>query len=68
MFMLTIQLTTGGSTLIGHELGHRREWYHQFAAYIMYLRFMFTNFLVAHNHGHHKWVATPLDPASARKG
>ena len=34
----------------------------------MYLRFLFTDFLIAHNQGHHKWVATPLDPASARKG
>lgn len=68
MFMFTIQVATGGNLLVGHELGHRREWYHKLAAYIMYLRFMYTNFLIAHNQGHHKWVATPRDPASARKG
>ena len=32
------------------------------------MRFLNTAYIIAHNHTHHKWVATPLDPSSAQKG
>ena len=53
---------------MGHELGHRKNCLHRFFGYLLYLRFLNTNFIITHNKGHHKWVATPLDAASATKG
>lgn len=61
-------LTSGLEVIAGHELGHRKNCLHRFFGYIMYIRFLNTNFIITHNKGHHKWVATPLDPASAVKG
>ncbi len=53
---------------VGHELGHRPEWYHQLMAKCLLVPALYTHFTIAHNYGHHKWVATPNDPATARKG
>ncbi len=68
MSILLLWLLSGGELLLGHELGHRKRWYHRFFGYLMYLRFMNTNYIIYHNKGHHKWVGTPLDPSSALKG
>lgn len=65
---LMLWLTQGGEIILGHELGHRKNWIHRFFGYLLYLRFLNTNFIITHNKGHHKWVATPLDPGSAVKG
>lgn len=35
---------------------------------LLYLRMLNTNFIIEHNQTHHKWVGTPLDPASAKLG
>ena len=49
-----------------HELGHRSNRFEQFLAQGLLLSSLYTHFFVEHNRGHHKYVATPLDPASAR--
>jgi alkane 1-monooxygenase len=49
-----------------HELGHRKSKFEQFLAQGLLLSTLYTHFFVEHNHGHHRYVATPKDPASAR--
>lgn len=53
---------------VAHELGHRRSRREQNLAKWMLLPALYQHFFVEHNWGHHKNVATDLDPASARKG
>lgn len=53
---------------IGHELGHRSSRTEQFLGEILLLSSLNTHFLPYHNEGHHREVATPGDPATAKKG
>ncbi len=53
---------------VAHELGHRRTWYEQLMAKMLLLSSLYMHFFIEHNRGHHKNVATDLDPASARYG
>ncbi len=52
---------------IGHELGHRTNRLEQFLGEILLMSSLETHFLPYHNSGHHFNVATPSDPATARK-
>lgn len=52
---------------VGHELGHRHSKSEQFLAKLLLLPSHYTHFFIEHNRGHHKYVATNEDPASARK-
>lgn len=52
---------------IGHELGHRISRFEQFLGEILLLTSLENHFLPYHNRGHHTNVATPGDPATARK-
>ena len=51
---------------IGHELGHRVNKFEQTLAEAALLTSLYMHFKIEHNKGHHKRVATPGDPASAR--
>lgn len=51
---------------VAHELGHRKEKFHQVMAQILLLSSMYTHFYIEHNKGHHLNVSTPEDPSSAR--
>jgi alkane 1-monooxygenase len=51
---------------VAHELGHRVNKYEQFFAKILLLTSLYMHFFIEHNKGHHKNVATPEDPSSAR--
>jgi alkane 1-monooxygenase len=51
---------------VAHELGHRNNSYEQWLAKTLLLTSMYTHFFIEHNKGHHKNVATPQDPSSAR--
>jgi alkane 1-monooxygenase len=53
---------------VGHELGHRREAWAQRAAQTLLFTSLYMHFFIEHNRGHHRRVATPDDPASARFG
>lgn len=53
---------------VGHELGHRVNKFEQFLAKALLLSSQYLHFFIEHNKGHHKHVATPLDPASAKMG
>jgi alkane 1-monooxygenase len=61
-----IVLGTNGIN-VAHELGHRVTRSEQFLAKLLLLPSLYIHFFVEHNLGHHKHVATPEDPASARK-
>ncbi len=53
---------------VGHELGHRVKKFEQTLAKILLMSSLYMHFFIEHNKGHHKNVATPEDPSSARKG
>lgn len=53
---------------VGHELGHRINKGEQLLAKIALLSSLYMHFFIEHNKGHHKNVATPEDPSSARYG
>lgn len=51
---------------VAHELGHRVNKSEQFLAKALLLSSQYVHFFIEHNKGHHKNVATPHDPSSAR--
>ncbi len=51
---------------VAHELGHRKNKFEQALAKISLLSSLYMHFFIEHNKGHHKNVATPKDPSSAR--
>ena len=53
---------------VGHELGHRVNVFEQTLAKMLLLTSLYMHFFIEHNKGHHKRVATPEDPSSAKKG
>lgn len=58
----------GGCLALGHELGHKHAKLDQFMALLANCVVGYAHFRVEHNRGHHTWVSTPEDPASARMG
>jgi alkane 1-monooxygenase len=52
---------------IGHELGHRPGFGDKVIAQFLLLPAHYLHFQIEHNIGHHKHVATPEDPSTARK-
>jgi alkane 1-monooxygenase len=53
---------------VGHELGHRTKIHEQWLAKLSLMTSLYMHFFIEHNKGHHKRVATPEDPSSARYG
>jgi alkane 1-monooxygenase len=53
---------------VGHELGHRVNRFEQFLSKSLLLSSLYMHFYIEHNKGHHRRVATPEDPGSARYG
>lgn len=51
---------------VAHELGHRVNKYEQLMAKALLATSLYMHFFIEHNKGHHKNVATPEDPSSAR--
>ena len=52
---------------VAHELGHRTNAYERIFAKALLATSLYMHFYIEHNKGHHKKVATPEDPSSARK-
>lgn len=63
---LGILLATNGIN-VAHELGHRTQSKERFWAKLLLCLSLYMHFYIEHNFGHHKNVATPEDPASAKK-
>jgi alkane 1-monooxygenase len=52
----------------GHELGHKKDRFEQWLARLVLAVPAYGHFTVEHGRGHHRWVSTPQDHASARMG
>lgn len=67
---LTVSLGIGGglAIMVAHELMHRPTRAEQRLAELLMASTTYTHFCIEHVWGHHKRVATPDDPASARRG
>lgn len=65
---IVVGLYTGGLGItVAHELCHKAENVHRFFANVLLSTVWYCHFSVEHVRGHHLAVATPDDPASARK-
>jgi alkane 1-monooxygenase len=51
---------------VAHELGHRVNFIEQLFAKSLLLTSLYMHFFIEHNKGHHKHVATPHDPSTAK--
>ncbi|MCX6331010.1 MAG: alkane 1-monooxygenase [Bacteroidetes bacterium] len=51
---------------VAHELGHRVNKTEQTFAKLLLLTSLYMHFFIEHNKGHHKNVATPNDPSTAK--
>jgi alkane 1-monooxygenase len=51
---------------VAHELGHRVSFFERTLAKMLLLTSLYMHFYIEHNKGHHKHVATPDDPSSAK--
>ena len=62
-------LSNGFAINTAHELGHKHRYpmAQNLAKFALAVPF-YGHFTVEHNRGHHRWVATPEDPASSRLG
>ncbi|MEL7538585.1 MAG: alkane 1-monooxygenase [Pseudomonadota bacterium] len=65
---LTTGLASGLAINTAHELGHKSTRTEQWLARAALAVPAYGHFCVEHNRGHHRDVATPEDPASARMG
>ncbi|MBK9195872.1 MAG: alkane 1-monooxygenase [Flavobacteriales bacterium] len=53
---------------VAHELGHRSKRWERDLSRALLLTSLYMHFIIEHNRGHHRHVATRQDPASARRG
>ncbi|WP_413231700.1 alkane 1-monooxygenase [Marinobacter sp.] len=65
---LTVGAVNGIGINTAHELGHKSGKLNKLFAMAALAPTGYTHFVVEHNYGHHKNVATPEDPASSRMG
>ena len=67
--MVMITGSVGGFCInLGHELGHKNTPLEHWLAKIILAPTGYGHFYIEHNRGHHRDVATPIDPASSRMG
>jgi alkane 1-monooxygenase len=65
---LSIGVSTGGIGItLAHELVHRTQKSFRVLGGFLLSSVCYGHFMVEHVHGHHTWVATPKDPATAKK-
>lgn len=61
-------VTGAGGINVAHELVHRADKRDRALGEVLLVSVTYTWFAVEHVLGHHRWVATPKDPATARRG
>ena len=67
--MVLITGSVGGFCInLGHEMGHKNTPLERWLAKLVLAPTGYGHFSVEHNRGHHRDVATPIDPASSRMG
>ena len=68
-FTISFALVTGGIGItVAHELGHKKSGLERFYSQALLMTVGYMHFYIEHNRGHHVYVATPEDPATARQG
>ena len=66
--VLNVGVMLGVSCInVAHELGHRQRSLDRWMARLLLVPALYSHFTIEHNYGHHLHVATPEDPATARK-
>ncbi|WP_374357463.1 alkane 1-monooxygenase [Chitinimonas sp.] len=65
---LSMGVVGGLGIVVAHELGHRKTLFPRLMAQALLQPLCYGHFTLEHNRGHHAWVATPDDPATARYG
>ncbi|MDZ7715173.1 MAG: alkane 1-monooxygenase [Balneolaceae bacterium] len=67
--ILSVGISNGGVGItVAHELIHRSNKVEQWLGRALLLTTCYTHFAIEHVYGHHKHVATPEDPATAKEG
>ncbi|HAI75242.1 MAG TPA: alkane 1-monooxygenase [Microscillaceae bacterium] len=66
--VITIGVINSGGINLAHELGHKKNRFNQIVAQAVLMTSAYMHFFIEHNKGHHVHVATPLDPATSKKG
>ena len=70
--LLAMIINTGGglgfAINLGHEMGHKKSILERWLAKLALAPACYGHFYIEHNRGHHRDVATPVDPASSRMG
>lgn len=67
-FTISFALVTGGIGItVAHELGHKKSKVERLYSKLLLMTVCYMHFYIEHNQGHHTQVATPHDPATARK-
>lgn len=70
--LLAMIINTGGglgfAINLGHEMGHKKSPLERWLAKLALVPACYGHFYIEHNRGHHRDVATPVDPASSRMG
>ena len=70
--LLAMIINTGGglgfAINLGHEMGHKKSPLERWLAKLALAPACYGHFYIEHNRGHHRDVATPVDPASSRMG
>lgn len=66
--VLTVGGINGVAINTAHELGHKHAAWERWLSRVVLAPVAYGHFFVEHNRGHHRRVATPEDPASARLG
>lgn len=66
--LLAIVHSANINMVVGHELMHRRQLVHKVFGTLAYSKVLYSHFFIEHVKGHHKNIATPLDPASSKIG
>lgn len=62
VFCVVLSFFGSLSSLAGHELVHHKQWYNKAIGNFAYTQFFYSHFWDEHTRGHHKNIATPLDP------
>ncbi len=68
---LTLSIGISGGVIginVSHELIHRKGRWEPFLGRALLLGVMYLHWSLEHVFGHHRWVGTPRDPATARYG
>ena len=68
IFGVSIGHMGGLGILVSHEIMHKRDKLSRVVGTVNMAKNMYMHFFLEHIYGHHKNVATPLDPATAKFG